>query len=108
MQKKTSKKKQVKNLSLDLERQNNLIIELTRTRNRAIDQLGYQADRLCMQNVLIDMLIEEIYEMQEPPKSTKEELKDYYTKEAQEKYLGQENNGGTNEKKEERAISKGL
>lgn len=98
MEKKTSKKKQVKNLNRDIERQNNLIIELTRTRNRAIEQLGYQADRLCMQNVLIDILIDEIYEIQEPPKQTKKELKDYYTKEAQEKYLNKEKNGGTNEK----------
>lgn len=94
MQKKVSKKKQVKNLNKDLERQNALIIELTNTRNRAIEQLGYQADRLYMQNVLIDLLIDEIYEMEEPPKRTKKELKDFYTKEAQEKYLVQEHNGG--------------
>lgn len=85
--KKTSKKKQVKNLSRDIERQNTLIIELTNTRNKAIEQLGYQADRLCMQNVLIDLLIDEISLLEEPPKSKKEDLKAHYTKVAQDKYL---------------------
>lgn len=110
MQKKTSKKKQVKNLSRDIERQNNLIIELTRTRNKAIDQLGYQADRLCMQNVLIDMLVKEVMSLSEIEITEKsfEEFKNRKIKDSQELYLSQENNGGTNEKEEERAISKGL
>lgn len=110
MKKKISKKKQVKNLNIDIERQNNLIIELTNTRNRAINQLGYQADRLCMQNVLIDMLVEEILVLSEIEINDEniEKLKIDRIKKAQEKYLSQENNGGTNEKEEKRDVSKEL
>ena len=92
MEKKISKKKQVKNLSIELERQNDLIIDLTRTRGRAIEQLGYQADRLCMQNVLIDMLIEEIMSLYQIEINEKnfEEIKNNRIKKAQEKYINQE------------------
>lgn len=92
MNKKVSKKKQVKNLNRDIERQNTLIIELTNTRNRAIEQLGYQADRLCMQNVLIDLLIDEMIADGHHKKSIwqgadREKLKNHYIKVAQNRYL---------------------
>ena len=102
MKEKISKKKQVKNLSRDLERQNSLIIELTNTRNRAIEQLGYQADRLCMQNVLIDLLIDEMIAGGYATKKNiwqfadKEKIKNHYTKVAQNRYL-KENGENKNE-----------
>lgn len=102
MKERISKKKQVKNLSRDIERQNTLIIELTNTRNRAIEQLGYQADRLCMQNELIDLLIDEMIAGGYATKKNiwegadKEKIKKHYTKVAQNRYL-KKNGEKTNE-----------
>lgn len=93
MEKKVSKKKQVKELTRDIERQNELIIELTNTRNRAIEQLGYQADRICMQNELIDLLIDEMIAGGYATKKNiwqgadREKIKNHYTKVAQKRYL---------------------